>query len=846
MSDRNARGILKYFSSTSKRPKLDDGASDIDDVDNPLVSGLSAEGEGGNCEEMEVEADQSLVASYSDQETSSTGADKGIDSHDKVSAIELRSDQGSDNAGRMHAEADEQENDCLVLEASDINEQTAELVNDDCTSPDCCGNLSQPFQPKTGFDATKRKQGKQNRLFNSAWYRDFSWLTFCLSQQKAFCFYCRKAAATGILFSTTRADSTLITKGFNNWKKAQEKFRAHEKSQIHREACLKVSLAKQPSVTTQLSLQVARDQQWHREMLIKEISSLRYLLRQGLAIRGHKEEEGNLYQLLKCRSEDVGTLSKWLNDGRYLSHEVVNELIEIMAHKVLRQILSEIREAEWFAIIGDETRDVSGAEQFALSIRWVDCDYTVYEDLIGLIEVDKTDAVTLTGVIKDALLRMMIPLNQCRGQAFDGASNMAGHLNGVAARIIKESPKAHYVHCLAHSLNLCLQDCARACQTIKESLLLVSELSTLIRASPKRLALFKSIQQQFSVQAPGIKPLCPTRWTVRTGAIDSILQNYSAICESLEQISSEGYGEPAAKSLGLRSLMTKFAAFLGLKLSRLVFSPTEQLSVTLQSHDINAQQAVSATKATKEYLQRLRSDSAFEHFYKGVVADAENLTDEPTLPRRKKVPRRLDEGADNHQYSSPKYYFRQQYFEVLDVLINELTQRFSQPSFTFLQETEKLIIDSCNGLSPKMSENFKAVCDVDVDINKLAIELSMLPDVLKTANQEHKLGIKKVTTINTVCELFNTCTFAKSMLLNVHRLLRIYLTVPMTSATAERTFSALRRVKSYLRSTMGQSRLNHVIILNAHKQRTNELDICEVAKDFASKNSRREEYFGHF
>ena len=63
------------------------------------------------------------------------------------------------------------------------------------------------------------------------------------------------------------------------------------------------------------------------------------------------------------------------------------------------------------------------------------------------------------------------------------------------------------------------------------------------------------------------------------------------------------------------------------------------------------------------------------------------------------------------------------------MLINELTQRFSQPSFTFLQETEKLIIDSCNGLSPKMSENFKAVCDVDVDINKLAIELSMLPDV---------------------------------------------------------------------------------------------------------------------
>ena len=54
------------------------GASDINSVDNPLVSGLSAEGEIGNCEKTEVEADQSLVASNSDQVMSYTGADKGI------------------------------------------------------------------------------------------------------------------------------------------------------------------------------------------------------------------------------------------------------------------------------------------------------------------------------------------------------------------------------------------------------------------------------------------------------------------------------------------------------------------------------------------------------------------------------------------------------------------------------------------------------------------------------------------------------------------------------------------------------------------------------------------------
>ena len=81
--------------------------------------------------------------------------------------------------------------------------------------------------------------------------------------------------------------------------------------------------------------------------------------------------------------------------------------------------------------------------------------------------------------------------------------------------------------------------------------------------------------------------------------------------------------------------------------------------------------------------------------------------------------------------------------------------------------------------------------------------MSMLPDLVKTENQNRNIPIKQVSTISTVCELFNSNSFAKSMFNEVHKLL-IYLTVPMTSATAERSFSALRRLKSYLRSTMSQ------------------------------------------
>ena len=66
--------------------------------------------------------------------------------------------------------------------------------------------------------------------------------------------------------------------------------------------------------------------------MLKDLSSVRYLARQGLALRGHKEEDSNL-QLLKCQADDVQGLNSWMGDGRYLSHDIVNELLEIMSHQ---------------------------------------------------------------------------------------------------------------------------------------------------------------------------------------------------------------------------------------------------------------------------------------------------------------------------------------------------------------------------------------------------------------------------------------------------------------------------------------------------------------------------------
>ena len=198
-----------------------------------------------------------------------------------------------------------------------------------------------------------------------------------------------------------------------------------------------------------------KDQENRRQILFKQLFSLRYLLRQGLAIRGHNETEGNLIQLLKLRSEDDSGLKVWLSERNYLSPTIVNEQIQLMADFVLRQFLTEIKRAMWFTVIADEATDINYNEQMSVVIRWVDQDYDLHEDPIGLIQVPKTDSETLTTALKDVLIRCILPLSQCRGQAYDGAATMSGHLGGVATRIKSEQPAALHVHCLAHCLNLC-------------------------------------------------------------------------------------------------------------------------------------------------------------------------------------------------------------------------------------------------------------------------------------------------------------------------------------------------------------------------------------------------------
>ena len=136
--------------------------------------------------------------------------------------------------------------------------------------------------------------------------------------------------------------------------------------------------------------------------------------------------------------------------------------------------------------------------------------------------------------IKDVLVKLQLSLADCRGQCYDGASNMLGHKSEVTKRIQDLQPEAHVTHCHGHSLSLSVKDTTKNCKLLSNTIDAAKEIVSLIKFSPEREKLLGDMKENLEEAdsaAKGIIGLCPTRWTVRASCFQRILDNYSALLQ---------------------------------------------------------------------------------------------------------------------------------------------------------------------------------------------------------------------------------------------------------------------------------------------------------------------------
>lgn len=409
---------------------------------------------------------------------------------------------------------------------------------------------------------------------------------------------------------------------------------------------------------------------------------------------------------------------------------------------------------------------------------------------------------------------------------------MRGSKSGVAKRISDIEPRALYTHCYGHSLNLAASDTIKKVKIMQDALDVTHEITKLIKISPRREGIFKRKKETLpGMCITGIRVLCPTRWTVRADALTSILQNFEALQETWEEaVEVVCDTETKARIRGVSAAMKTFDFLFGVMLGEIILRHTDNLSRTLQQRSISAAEGQQVAQMTFGTLKSLRNDLSYDLFWTKVNQTAFNLdVNEPQLPRRRKVPRRYDNGlSEGDHHDNPKSLYRQKYYEAIDLIVACIEDRFNQPSYAKYHLLDSLLIKAC--LHEEIESDVKIVCEFFHDDFDKDLLITLL-QALGVQFQDHLAHISHVN----VFDVKDYLTPGQlSLLSQVKRLTQLILVMPATNASSERSFSALRRVKSYLRSTMTQERLNHLMLIHVHKEKADSLHLKEVINEFVT------------
>ena len=178
-----------------------------------------------------------------------------------------------------------------------------------------------------------------------------------------------------------------------------------------------------------------------------------------------------------------------------------------MALRILRDVAKDIHNSVYYTDMADETTAKSNREQVVFVIRHFSEDLVPHEKFIGLYKVPAIDANALTKTIEDCLVRMKLSQNECRGQCYDGASNMSGSKKGVATQIADQESRASCTHCYGHTLNLAVGDIVRQSKSMRDALDTTQEISKLFKLSPKHDGLFERFKQELAQETPSFMTL---------------------------------------------------------------------------------------------------------------------------------------------------------------------------------------------------------------------------------------------------------------------------------------------------------------------------------------------------
>ncbi|KAL4148373.1 hypothetical protein QTP88_002634 [Uroleucon formosanum] len=643
--------------------------------------------------------------------------------------------------------------------------------------------------------------------------------------------------------------------GIDNWQHLSQKIFKHESSIQHIKSVQIRSLwAKNKVLDSQLENQVSEEAAFWRSVLERIIMIILHLTSGNTALRGNEGKfssknqfsEGNFLQTVRLVANYDPILSKLINCEKskikYLSHTIVDELIGILSSDLLKTICNEIKLCQCFSIIMDSTLDITKLDQLSVIIRYTVIHFEekkleVKESFVGFFELKHHGAADYTQMIYEILSKLDLDINKCRGQGYDGASVMSGVHSGVQTRIKELVPSASYIHCCSHNLNLVISDAAKCHSKVLNFFDTVQAIFNFFASSAPRWALLAFGHDiSIKIRTKVLKKVCPTRWEARHDVIFSLKERYIDVLKSLTHIilTSNKTSEKTLAS-GLKKKLETFEFILILCMWEPILRSLRIVSKRLQNINMDLEAASSMIQMAVTSTQDIRDN------YQHILIISKELCKKWNIPvtypneRKKQAVKYFDEIDGDRRLNTNEDNFKVQiFFPVMDSVLSQLVARFKGThevvetfSFlnptSFLSKTEKEVVNASYDFILKYSN------DISPDFTRQLLSL-------RTSLQKHQLKTIKSLAIYIV-ENDLSIVFPDVLSACV-----IFITIPITVAEAERSFSKLKIIKNYLRNSMSQNRLSNIAVLNIERERTNEINISQIINNFANIKSRKKNF----
>ena len=167
--------------------------------------------------------------------------------------------------------------------------------------------------------------------------------------------------------------------------------------------------------------------------------------RLGLPFRGHRDDSKYHPKVGEYSAGGVGNFAEFLQFRvrggdkvleQHLKNCGKNDLISCCGQFITELVARKIKEHQFLSILADEASDCCNQEQLFLVIRYVDSDCVIREEFLGFLHCDlRLSGKALAERVLGGLVNLGLDIRNCRGQGYDRAAAVSGHINGLSAHI---------------------------------------------------------------------------------------------------------------------------------------------------------------------------------------------------------------------------------------------------------------------------------------------------------------------------------------------------------------------------------------------------------------------------